>query len=47
VAEDSDTDVGPVESWEHSVKAEKVGRPNGHAWPPGPAWNIEVDGVRW
>jgi inositol 3-alpha-galactosyltransferase len=44
---DGDTDVGPVESWEESVEAEKAGRANGHDWPPGPPWNVEVDGVQW
>jgi inositol 3-alpha-galactosyltransferase len=41
------TDVGAVESWEESVQAEEQGRSKGYAWPPGPAWNIEVDGKKW
>jgi inositol 3-alpha-galactosyltransferase len=44
---EGETDVGPVESWEESVEAENQGRPNGHIWPPGPAWNTVIDGVRW
>ena len=40
-------DVGEVESWEESVRAEKAGRERAHAWPPGEPWHVNVEGVEW
>ena len=40
-------DVGQVESWEDSVKAEIGGRQRSDAWPPGKPWHVNVDGVEW
>lgn len=40
-------DVGEVESWEESVKAEKEGRAKTDKWPPGEPWGVNVDGVQY
>lgn len=40
-------DVGPMESWEESVKAEKEGRERQDPWPPGEPWGVTVDGVEY
>ena len=40
-------DVGEVESWEDSVKAEKAGREKPDKWPPGEPWGVKVDGLEY
>jgi len=40
-------EVGPVESWEESVKAEAGGRERNGTWPPGKPWGVTVDGVEY
>ncbi|KAL7009248.1 hypothetical protein EMMF5_001446 [Cystobasidiomycetes sp. EMM_F5] len=40
-------DVGEVESWEESVKAEQQGRKRNDPWPPGEPWGVTVDGVEY
>lgn len=42
-----EADVGSVERWEDSVKAELNGREKGYTFPPGVRWDVEISGVKW